>query len=152
MSYDSGLLQWQGGLKMDTQDLLEIRFNQHPEFGINGNTSLDDEFIDIIRRKPELDCLLNKDIDWIINPQVIYSIIIAELCILDSQDIETLITDYKPSKFWASLDSAKRRELIEKTMFLQEEKEQEGLESIGTESRQDKLLKRGICFTWLEGS
>ena len=137
---------------MATEDLLEIRFNQHPEFGINGNTSLDDEFIDMIRRKPELDCLLNKDVDWIINPQVIYSIIIAELCILESQDIETLITDYKSSKFWDSLDPAKRREFIEKTLFIQEEKEQEALKSIGTENGQDELLERAFCLTQRRGS
>ena len=55
------------------------------------------------------------DIDRSLNPRLIYFKIIIKLCIFESQDIETLITEYKPSEFWDSLDPAKRRELIEKT-------------------------------------
>lgn len=140
------------GVKLtEMTESLETRFNQHQEFGINGNTSLDDEFIDMIRRDSELDCLFKKDRDQSINPCSSYAQIIIKLCIFDSQDIETLITDYQPSQFWDSLDSAKRRELIEKTLSIQEEKEQEALESIGTENRQDKLLEKGICFTQWKG-
>jgi len=132
-------------------ELLKTRFDRHPEFSINGNTSLDDEFTYMIANDPELDCLIKTDIDRSINPRFTYSQIIIKLCILESQDIETLITDYKPSQFWDSLDPTKRQELIEETLSIQEKKEQEALESIGTENRQDKLLERGICFTqWKE--
>ena len=142
----------QDGLRMATEDLLKIRFNKHSEFGINGNTSLDDEFIDMIRRDSELDCLLKKDLDWSINPSNIYAQIIVKLCLFESHDIETLITDYKPSRFLDSLDPMKRREFIEETVAIQEEKEQDALEAIGTEITQGKQYDRGIHFTWRKGS
>jgi|GEM_PF-3057989 hypothetical protein len=132
-------------------ELLKTRFNRHPEFSINGNTSLDDEFTYMIATDPELDCLIKTDIDRSINPRFTYSQIIIKLCILESQDIETLITAYKSSQFWDSLDLAKRREFIEETLSIQEETEQEALETIGTENRQDKLLEKGIYSTQRKG-
>lgn len=131
---------------------LETRFKKHPKNSINGNTGLDDEFIDIIRREPELDCLLKMDIDRSLNPRLIYFKIIIKLCIFESQDIETLITEYKPSEFWDSLEPAERRELIEKTLFIQEQKEQEALESIGTAKKQKNQPIKGTYFTWRKGS
>jgi len=74
------------------------------------------------------------------------------LCLFESQDIETLITDYKPSRFWDSLDPMKKREFIEETVAIQEEKEQEALEAIETESTQEKRLEKRICLTWRKGS
>jgi hypothetical protein len=139
-------------LKMAIEESLKNRFDKHPEFSINGNTSLDDEFTYMIADNSELDCLIATDTDRSIDPCSIYTQIIIKLCIFESQDIETLITDYKPSKFWGSLNPAKRRELIEETLFIQEEKEQEALEAIGTESTQEKQLVRGICSIWRKGS
>jgi hypothetical protein len=125
--------------------------NRHPEFSVYGNTSLDDEFTYMIATDPELDCLINMNIDQNINSCSIYIKIIVKLCLFESQDIETLITDYKPSRFWDSLDLIKRREFIEETLFIQEEKEQKALETIGTESTQEKRFDRGIHFTWRKG-
>src|SRR5208337_509417 len=114
---------------MTFPESLETRFNKHPETSINGNTSLDDDFTHTIATEPELACLLKIDIDRSLNPQIIYSKTIIKLCIFESQEIETLMTEYKPSEFWDSLNLAERRELIEKTLFIQEQKEQEALES-----------------------
>lgn len=141
----------QAGLRIAIEDLLEIRFNRHPEFSIYGNTSLDDEFIRMVMNDPELDCLISTDINKSINPCSIYIKIIVKLCLFESQDIETLITTYKPSRFWDSLDPMKRREFIEETVAIQEEKEQEALEAIGTECTQEKRPERRICFTWRKG-
>jgi len=138
-------------IRMATEKSLKNKFNKHPELSINGNTSLDDEFMYIIENNPELDCLIATDTDRSINPCLIYKQIIIKLCVFKSPDIATLITDYKPSKFWGSLNLAKRRELIEKTLFVQEEKEQEALEAIGTEKTQGKRPARGICSIWLKG-
>jgi len=49
------------------------------------------------------------------------------------------------------LDPAKRRELIEKTVAVQEEKEQEALESIWVESTPLKLSERSAYFTSWKG-
>jgi hypothetical protein len=133
-------------------ELLKNRLGKHPEFSIHGHASLDDEFMHMIGDDPELDCLIGIDTDRSINPCSIYRQIIIKLCILESKDIETLITDYKPGKFWDSLGTAKRRELIEETVAIEEEKEQEALEAIGTESTQEKQPLRGIHFTLLKGS
>jgi hypothetical protein len=142
----------QGGLRMDTEDLLVIRFNKHPEFSINGKTSLDDEFMYMIAIDPELECLIETDVYRSINLCLTYMQILIKLCIFESQDIETLITEYKPSEFWDSLDPAERRELIEQTLFVQEETEQEALESIGTEKMQENRHARSVCSTWWKGS
>jgi hypothetical protein len=136
---------------MVTEESLENRFNQHPETSINGNMSLDDEFMHMIANDPELDFLINMDVDRNINPCSTYMQIIIKLGIFEFQDIETLITGYKNSKFWNSLDQAKRRELIQKTMAIQEEKEQDAIEKIGTENRKEKRPEKGICFTWWKG-
>jgi hypothetical protein len=77
---------------------------------------------------------------------------IIKLCLFESQDIETLITEYKPSEFWDLLDPAERRELIEKTLFIQEQKEQEAFESIGTAKTQENQPIKGTYFTWRKGS
>jgi len=129
------------------EDLLEKRFNKHPDPSINGHTSLDDEFMYMITSDPDLGCLIDTDIDQSINPCSIYMQIIIKLGIFECEDIDTLITDYKNSQFWNSLDPSKRRELIEKTMAIQEEKEQEALETIGTEKMQEKRIGMGICST-----
>ena len=142
----------QGGLRIATEDLPEIRFSKHPEFSIYGNTSLDNELIYMMTNDPELDCLISTDINKSINPCSIYIKIIEKLCLFESQDIETLITDYKPSRFWDSLDPMKKREFIEETVAIQEEKEQEALEAIETESTQEKRLEKRICLTWRKGS
>ena len=139
-------------IRMSTEESLKNRFTKHPEFSINGHTSLDDEFAYMIADDPELDRLIGTDTDRSINPGFIYTQIIIKLCIFESQDIETLITEYKPSEFWDSLGPAGRRELIEKTLFIQEQKEQEALESIGTEKTQEKQPERGTYFTWQKGS
>jgi hypothetical protein len=46
----------------------------------------------------------------------------------------------------------KKREFIEETVAIQEEKEQEALEAIETESTQEKRLEKRICLTWRKGS
>jgi hypothetical protein len=126
-------------------------FNKHPEFSINGNTSLDDELIYMIQGDKELCRLIETDINRCINPSSTYAQLIIKLCIFEFQDIETLIADYKPSKFWDSLDPAKKRELIQKTIAIQEEKEQDSIEAIGTENMQGKRPVRGICSIWQKG-
>ena len=93
---------------MATEDLLENRFKQHPEFSINGNTSLDDEFISLIRADQELDGLINKDVDNSGDPSLIYTKIISKLGLLEFLDIKTLFTDYVSSNFWNSLGSGKQ--------------------------------------------
>jgi hypothetical protein len=141
------------GVKLtEMTESLETRFNRHPEFSINGNTSLDDEFLHMMANDHELDLLIAKEIDRSLNPYIIYSQIIIKLCILESQDIQMLITDYKPSEFWDSFNPAERREFIEKTLFVQEEKEQGALESIGIEKTQKNRPARSVCFTLRKGS
>lgn len=136
---------------MATEELLKTKFNKHPEFSINGNTSLDDEFLYMIVNDPHLDCLINMDIDKSTDPLSIYVELIIKLCIFEAQDIETLITDYKSSKIWDSLDPVERRELIDETLSIQEEQEQEALESIGVESIPLKRSERSAYFTWQKG-
>ena len=123
---------------MTTEDSLEKRFNKHPEPSINGITSLDDEFISIIRSKPDLDGLIEKGIDNSEDPSSIYTKIISKLGLLESLDIKTLLTDYVSSEFWNSLGLGKQLEFIDRTLESQEEKEQNALEEIGLEKTQIK--------------
>jgi putative DNA primase/helicase len=126
---------------MTKEHSLEKRFNKHPELGLNSKTSLDDEFISLIISKPDLDGLIEKDVDNSGDPSSIYSDIISKLGLLEFLDIKTLLTDYLSSNFWISLGSEKQLEFIERTLEICEEKEQNALESIGVEKAEIRSEK-----------
>lgn len=123
---------------MTLPESIKNRFNKHPEPSINGNTSLDDEFISLLGNDSELDDLIKKDIKNSGDPSSIYTQIISKLGLLESLDIKTLLTDYVSSNFWNSLGSEKQLEFIDRTLESQEEKEQKGLETIGVEKARAK--------------
>jgi len=81
-------------------DSLENRFNKHPEISTNCNTSLDDEFIYLIRSKPDLESLLSMDINECTDPRLRYTEIISKLDLLESVEIKKLLDDYVSSQFW----------------------------------------------------
>jgi len=115
----------------------EARFNKHPETSINSkNTSLDDEFISWIQNYPELDGLINTDIDKCMDPCSIYIKIISKLSLLESPDIKILLTGYVNSTFWDSLGSEKQSEFIETALAIQEEKEQDAIGTIWIDKNQ----------------
>jgi putative DNA primase/helicase len=110
-----------------TEDL-ENRFNKHPETSINGGVSLDEEFISLLQNNQELYGLIEKDADKSRDDCIK---IISKLCILEFSEITSIITDYGNSKFWDSLGSEKQLEFIETIFAIQEEKEQDVIESTG---------------------
>jgi hypothetical protein len=115
---------------MTKEDSLEKRFNKHPERRINGNVSLDEEFISLLENDSELDGLIKTDIDNSGDPGSIYTIIISKLGLLEFSDIKILLSDYVSSNFWISLGSDKQLKFIEITLKSCEENEQKALESI----------------------
>jgi hypothetical protein len=128
-----------GGLRMATEELLKTKFNKHPEYSINGNTSLDDEFISLIICKPELNGLINTEINKCMDPFSIYIEIILKLAILESADIKTLLTDYINSQCWNSLDSDKQLEFIENSLSIQEDNYRVEIDASRTYEKQAKL-------------
>ena len=117
------------------------RYNKHPETSINGNISLDEEFISLIENDSELGGLIKKDIDNSGDPSLVYTKIISKLGLLEFSDIKTLLTDYVNSNFWNSLGSEKQLEFIERTMESCEEQEKNALETIEVEKAQIKSEK-----------
>jgi hypothetical protein len=67
---------------MVIEESIENRFRKHPEFSINGRTSLDDELVYMITSDQELDRLIKTDVDRNIDPCSIYIQIIIKLCLL----------------------------------------------------------------------
>ena len=132
---------------MTLTESLRNRYNKHPESSINGNTSLDDEFISLIENDSELGGLIKKDIDNSGDRSSIYQKIISKLSLLEFSDIKTLLSDYVSSNFWISLGSDKQLKFIERTLKSCEEQEQKALESIGVvKTAQGKPKKIKVPF------
>ncbi len=126
---------------MTLTESLQNRYNKHPETSINGNISLDEEFISLIENDSELGGLIKKDIDNSGDPSWGYTKIISKLSLLEFSDIKTLLTDYVNSNFWNSLGSEKQLEFIERTMESCEEQEKNALEVFEVEKAQIKSEK-----------
>lgn len=114
---------------MTSTEWLRQRFNKLPGNSIDGKISLDEELISLIVANPSLDTNINTNPDKSIYPARVYKNIIADLSLLESSDIEEIISTYVGGDYWKQLDKSQRVEAITKILNDSDEKQARGKET-----------------------
>jgi len=108
-------------------DKLRQRFNSLTAPAIGSNCNIDDELINLIIGDSEIEILINTDSDVCIQPILIFKKLIIKLCILESPDIEQILTKYSSGRFWNSMNPSQKSVFIEQTLSAHDEEEQKAL-------------------------
>lgn len=110
-------------------DKLEKLYNLLPDLAEGGNSSIDDEFINLMAGDSEIEILINTDSDLCVQPKLIFKKLIIKLCIFESSDIEQILTKYSRGKFWNLYDLKTKLTFIEQILLGKEKEEQKALEA-----------------------
>jgi|SRR5665647_1279553 len=110
-------------------DKLRQRFNSLTAPATGSNCSIDDELINLIIGDSEIEILINTDSDACIQPRLIFKKLIIKLCILESSDIEQILTKYSSGKFWNSIDLKSKLVFIEQILASKDKEENKALET-----------------------
>ncbi len=114
---------------LTVDDKLRQRFNALTAPAIGGNCSIDDELINLMKGDSEIEILMNSDSDTCTQSRLIFKKLIIKLCILESSDIEQILTNYCKGEFWNAYDLNTKLTFIEQILLGKEKEEQKALET-----------------------